>query len=55
MKFIKTTDKNTIDELKKSGFILLFERNGVATFLNDSKLVFNKTNKKIFYSDKIEM
>ena len=53
MNFIKSSDKETIEELKNCGFTLLFEKNGFATFLNDSKLTFS--SKKAVYSNKMEL
>ena len=53
--FIKCTDPETIKLLKKEGFKLISESNGVATFLNDSakKINFDKT--KIAYSNILPM
>ena len=43
--FIKTSDQSTISALKKQGFKLIQEDEGVATFLNDHSLTFENTDK----------
>lgn len=44
--FIKTKDKDTADAMKKSGFNLIDDSNGIWTFVNDpdKPLVFNSNN-----------
>ena len=48
MKFIKVSDKQTIEQLKKDGFKIVMVSGDVVTFLYDEKLKFNKTDKIIF-------
>ena len=52
-KFIRATDKETIDNLKKLGFQLISESNGVATFLNDTNKPTTFENKKMAYTNNI--
>lgn len=50
--FIRTTDVDTKNALIKQGFKLLSQDGGVYTFLNDSTLTFEYTNKdKIQYTN----
>ena len=49
--FIKCTDKETIETLKKLGFQLVSESNGVATFLNDKTKNATFDKKKVAYSN----
>lgn len=53
--YIRTQDKHTADELKRLGFMLLNQQNGIYTFLNDQKhiqqfngLIVTHTNKLDF-------
>lgn len=52
--FIKTADKHTAEQLKKSKLTLISESNGVYTFLNDPKKKFSKTDDlKFSYSNMV--
>lgn len=45
--FIKTSDKETKENLLKEGFKLVSQDGNVATFLNNHSLTFENTNNKI--------
>lgn len=49
--FIKTSDKETKENLFKEGFKLVSQDGNVATFLNNHSLTFENTNNKIQYSN----
>ena len=49
--FIKTSDKETKENLLKEGFKLVSQDGNVATFINDHSLTFDNTNNKIQYSN----
>lgn len=49
--FIKTSDKETKENLLKEGFKLVFQDGNVATFVNNHSLTFENTNNKIQYSN----
>lgn len=49
--FIKTTDKETANQLIKEGFELISKSGNTYTFLNKPPSDFNKNNKKISYSN----
>lgn len=51
--FIKTTDKDTADKLKKNGFKILNEQDNNYIFLNCNKIKFSSDidKSKIWYSD----
>lgn len=49
--FIKTSDKETKENLLKEGFKLVSQDGNVATFLNNHSLTFENTNNKIKYSN----
>nr|DAN21747.1 MAG TPA_asm: protein of unknown function DUF4771 [Bacteriophage sp.] len=49
--FIKTSDKETKENLLKEGFKLVSQDGNVATFLNSHSLTFENTNNKIQYSN----
>ena len=49
--FIKTSDKETKENLLKEGFKLVSQDGNVATFLNNHSLSFENTNNKIQYSN----
>ncbi len=53
MNFIRTTDKETADKLKKLGFTILSENDNVYTFLNCGGLTYanNISDEKIIYSN----
>lgn len=53
--FIKTSDKETKENLLKEGFKLVSQDGNVATFLNNHSLTFENTNNKIQYYIKLEM
>ncbi|WP_368249422.1 hypothetical protein [Fusicatenibacter saccharivorans] len=51
-KFLKTTDATTSESLKKLGFQVVSESNGIYIFLNTDKLQFSNIDKsKIQYSN----
>ena len=51
-KFLKTTDSTTSENLKKLGFQVVNESNGMYIFLNTDKLQFSNIDKsKIQYSN----
>ena len=51
-KFLKTTDTTTSENLKKRGFQVVSELNGMYIFLNTDKLQFSNIDKsKIQYSN----
>jgi len=52
-KFIRATDKETIELLKKLGFQLISESNGVATFINDTSKPITFNGKKMAYTNNI--
>ena len=41
-KFITTTDMETANKLEDEGFVLINEKNGTWTFLNDSSTKFSR-------------
>lgn len=49
--FIKTTDEDTANQLKKEGFQLLSKDGSVYTFINKETSEFKVDNKKISYSN----
>lgn len=49
--FIKTSDKETKENLLKEGFKLVSQDENVVTFLNNHSLTFENTNNKIQYSN----
>ena len=49
--FIKTSDKETKENLLKEGFKLVSQDEKVWTFINDHSLTFENTNNKIQYSN----
>nr|DAH04932.1 MAG TPA: hypothetical protein [Bacteriophage sp.]DAJ69672.1 MAG TPA: hypothetical protein [Caudoviricetes sp.]DAO12264.1 MAG TPA: hypothetical protein [Bacteriophage sp.]DAP04458.1 MAG TPA: hypothetical protein [Caudoviricetes sp.] len=49
--FIKTSDKETKENLLKEGFKLVSQDGNVVTFLNNHSLTFENTNNKIQYSN----
>lgn len=54
MKFIVTMDDRTADNLRSSGYVLLYENDGTYTFLNDLNLrvQFSDLEKtKFFYTN----
>ena len=51
--FIKTSDKETKENLLKEGFKLVSQDGNVATFLNNHSLTFENTNNKIQYSNRL--
>ena len=53
--FIKTSQKEVIEQLKAAGFQLLEESNGVATFLNDKFKKMNFDKKKVVYTNNLNV
>lgn len=49
--FIKTSDKETKENLLKEGFKLVSQDGNVATFVNNHSLTFENTYNKIQYSN----
>ena len=49
--FIKTSDKETKENLLKEGFKLVSQDEKVWTFINDHSLTFEDKNNKIQYSN----
>ncbi len=52
--FITTTDSKVAEQLKKSGYILLQNNNGIFVFMNNPTIVFADTNidyKKIIFTN----
>lgn len=49
--FIKTTDEDTANQLKKEGFQLISKDGNVYTFMNKEPSEFKVDNKKISYSN----
>lgn len=54
-KFIRCTDKVTIEQLKKLGFQLISETNGIATFINDVTKPITFDKKKMAYTNNVLM
>ena len=53
--FIKCSDADTIAKLKKLGFSVVSEGNGITTFLNDKSIpVRFSTGEKVVYTNKID-
>lgn len=53
--FIRCTDPETIEKLKKLNFQLVSESNGVATFVNDIKKPITFDKKKMAYTNNVLM
>ena len=53
--FIRCSDKETIDKLKKLGFQLVEEKNNVAVFINDASKKIDFDKSKIAYSNILTM
>lgn len=49
--FIKTKDKDTAESMKKLGFDLIDETDGIWTFVNDSNRSLVFEDNKVFYSN----
>lgn len=54
-KFIKTSDPKTKETLLQLGYQLISDINGIATFLNESKIVFDQKDQKVIYSNLLEI
>ena len=52
-KFIRCSDRETIENLKKLGFQLVSESNGIAAFINDTNKSITFDNKKLAYTNNI--
>ena len=52
-KFIRCSDKDTIEKLKKLGFKLISESEGIATFVNDTTKPITFEQKKMAYTNTI--
>ena len=53
-KFIKTSSLETVAILQKLGFQQIDENNGIYTFLNDGKLLFEKGMDTLFLATPFE-
>lgn len=54
--FIKTSDKDTAEQLKKQGFNLISQEGNIFVFLNDKPTKFSEEyNKKLVYTNIINM
>lgn len=53
--FIKTSDKETKENLLKEGFKLVSQDGNVYTFLNDHALTFEDKTQKIQYSNMLSI
>ena len=54
-KFIKVKDEDTKQQLLDLGYKLLYERNEIATFLNDNSRPQSFSCKKMVYTNKMEI
>ena len=53
--FIKCSDADTVAKLKKLGFSIVSESNGITTFLNDKSIpVKFSAGEKVLFTNKIE-
>lgn len=53
--FIKCSDAETIAKLKRLGFSIVSESNGITTFVNDKSIPVNfSAGDKIVYTNKID-
>ncbi len=52
--FIKTQDPAVAKELKKGGFALVSENNGMFVFVNNGTLNFDKKDRNVAYSNNLE-
>lgn len=52
--YIRTQDPHTIAELKRLGFVVLSEQNGIVTFLNDEKQIKKYNSLNVTYTNKLE-
>ncbi len=51
MNFVKTSDKQTAETLKKEGFTLVSEDGGTFCFMNDAIFKFSEAPKNIVYTN----
>lgn len=51
MNFVKTSDKQTAETLKKEGFTLISENNGMFCFMNDATFKFSEVPKNMVYTN----
>lgn len=55
LNFIRTSDAETISKLKQLGFQVLEETNNYTTFLNHTKKKLDFDDKKVVYTNKLNM
>jgi hypothetical protein len=53
--FIKVSDAETIEKMKSEGFQIIEETNGVVTFLNDTSKKVDFDDKKVVYTNKLNI
>ena len=53
--FIKVKDEETKQQLLDLGYKLLYEKNGIATFLNDNSRPQSFSCNKLVYTNKMEI
>jgi tyrosyl-tRNA synthetase len=53
--FIKSSDKNTIEKLKKLGYQVINVTGNVTTFINDPKIAGKFDENKVLYSNILPM
>lgn len=51
MNFVKTSDKQTAETLKKEGFTLVSEEGGTFCFMNDAIFKFSEAPKNLVYTN----
>ena len=52
--YIRTQDKHTVEEMKRLGYTVLSEHNGIYTFLNDQKHINNFSGMIVTRTNKLE-
>ena len=54
--YIKCSDPKTIQKFRELGFVVLSEKNGIVTFLNDGKQASRFSDaRNVTYTNKVEM
>lgn len=53
--FIKVSDAETIEKMKSEGFQIIEETSGVVTFLNDTSKKVDFDEKKVVYTNKLNI
>ena len=49
--FVKTSDEQTAETLKKEGFTLISKDNGMFCFMNDATFKFSEVPKNVVYTN----